>query len=87
MQRKVRLSEIPFGLQEYFKRLFVLDVKSAIYNEFPTARETGVLNGVEINTNISDFSDAESDRNSLLETFDGDWMTNPDRFEALTSQS
>ena len=87
MQRKVRLNEIPIGLQEYFKRLFVLDVKRALYNEFPAARESGTINGIEVNTTISDFSSADSDRTSLLETFDGDWMTNPDRFEALTSQS
>ena len=83
MQRKIRLTEIDFGLQEYFKRLFVLDVKAAIYNDFPAARETGVLNGVEVNTTISDFSNAESDRNTLLETFDDDYYKNPDRFDTF----
>ncbi len=87
MQRKVRLSEIPSGLHEYFKKLFVLDVKDAIYNEFPAARESGVLNGVEINTNISDFSNASSDRDSLLEVLNDDWYKNPDRFETMLSQS
>ena len=87
MQRKVRLSEIPSGLHEYFKKLFVLDVKDAIYNEFPAARESGVLNGVEINTNISDFSNASSDRDSLLEVLNDDWYKSPDRFETMLSQS
>lgn len=87
MQRKVRLSEIPSGLHDIFKKLFVLDVKDAIYNEFPAARESGVLNGVEINTNISDFSNAASDREAILEKLDDDWYKNPDRFETMLAQS
>lgn len=86
MQRKVRLSEIPIGLCGIFKKLFVLDVKDTIYNDFPAARDSGVLNGVEINTSISDYSNAASDRDSVLETLDGDYFTNPERFETFLSQ-
>lgn len=86
MQRKVRLSEIPSGLWELFKKLYVADVKIAIYNEFPAARDSGVLNGIEINTNISEFSNANSDRDTYIEKMDGDYYKNPDRFETFLSQ-
>jgi hypothetical protein len=78
--------EIPMGLQEYFMRLFTYDCKLAIYNEFPSARDSGTINGIEVNTSISDFNSASSDREALLEIFEGDYYTNPDRFAALVSQ-
>jgi hypothetical protein len=87
MQRKIRLAEIPMGLQEYFVRLFVFDCKLAIYNEFPAARDSGTINGVEVNTSISDFNSASSDREALLEVFEGDYYTNPERFSAMFNQS
>lgn len=88
MQRLTRLSEIALGYQETFIKLFILDVKDAIYHEFPAARESGVLNGVEINTNINDFSSAESDRESLInDTLNNDWYLDPSRFETMLGQS
>jgi hypothetical protein len=86
MQRKIRLSEVSMGLQEYFMRLFSYDCKLAIYNEFPAARDSGTINGVEVNTNIQDFNNASSDREALLEIFEGDYYTNPDRFSAMFNQ-
>jgi hypothetical protein len=86
MQRKVRLEEVSMGLQEYFIRLYAFDCKLAIYNEFPSARESGTINGIEVNTNISDFSNASSDREALLDVFEGDYYTNPERFSAMFSQ-
>lgn len=83
MQRLVRLTEIPSGLWESFTELFIADVKLAIYNEFPAARNSGVLNGVEIDTNISEFSNAESKRDEIKELFNKNYCLNPDRFEAL----
>jgi hypothetical protein len=87
MQRKIRLTEIPMGLQEYFTRLFALDCKLAIYNEFPAARDSGTINGVEVNTSISDFNNALSDRESLLDVFENDYYKNPERFDSMLSQS
>lgn len=86
MQRKTRLNEIPNGLQEYFLRLFTLDCKIALYNEFPSARENGVINGIEVNTNLSDYSSAVSDREQLLDVFESDYQTNPERFTAFLDQ-
>lgn len=87
MQRLTRLNEIPSGLWETFKKLYVLDVKSYIYHEYPSARDNGVINGVEIQTDISEFSNAESDRDSLLnDTLDNDWFLEPSRFAALNKQ-
>jgi hypothetical protein len=86
MQRKLRLPEITLGLQEYFMRLFTFDCKLAVYNEFPGARDSGVINGIEVNTNISDFNSAAGDREALLETFEADFMSNPERLETIFSQ-
>lgn len=87
MQRRARLEEIPMGLWEYVQKLFVADVKLAIYYEYPNARDSGVLNGVEINTNISEFSNAESDRETVLDKFKEDWYLNPERWDAMLSQA
>lgn len=87
MQRMCRLSEIPFGLQELFIRLFICDCKIAIYTEFPSARETGTINGVEVNTNIADFANATSERQEILDQMNEDFITNPERFEALMSNN
>jgi hypothetical protein len=86
MQRKIKLAEIPLGLQEYFTRLFTFDCKLAIYNEFPAARDSGTINGVEVNTSISDFSNAESSRETLLDIFEEDYYKNPERFDTYLSQ-
>jgi hypothetical protein len=86
MQRKTRLSEVSMGMQEYFTRLFALDCKLAIYNEFPGARDSGTINGVEVNTSISDFNGAASDREALLDIFEGDYHTNPERFASMLNQ-
>jgi hypothetical protein len=86
MQRKTKLQEIPMGLQEYFTRLYTFDCKLAIYNEFPAARDSGTINGIEVNTSISDFNNAAADREALLEIFETDYHTNPERFSAMFSQ-
>lgn len=88
MQRMTRLSEIPFGYHETFIKLFIIDVKDAIYHEFPSLHENGTLNGVDINTDISSFSNAESDRENLIrEDLNNDWYLDPSRFETMLSQS
>ena len=86
MQRMKRLSEIAIGYQESFINLFVLDVKDAIYHEFPAARENGVLNGVEINTDISSFSNAESERKEIIDELKNDYYLDPSRFETILRQ-
>jgi hypothetical protein len=87
MQRLTRLSEIPAGLQDTFKKLFVLDVKSYIYHEYPAARENGVINGIEIQTDINDFSSAEQDREQLCkDELGNDWFLEPSRFATLNRQ-
>ena len=87
MQRKLRLNEIPNGIQEYFLRLFVLDCKIALYNEYPSARESGVINGIEVNANLADFQSAERDRESLLDIFEEDYQKNPERFAGFLDQA
>jgi hypothetical protein len=87
MQRMTRLNEIAFGYHESFIQLFVADVKYAIYREFPAARETGVLNGVEINTDINEFSSAKDERKEIMSELKDDYILDPSRFETILSQS
>ena len=88
MQRLIRMSEIPMGYHEHLINLFIADVKGAIYHEFPAARESGVLNGVEINTNISSFeSDSQSERKDIISELKEDYFLDPSRFESFLSQS
>lgn len=88
MQRMIRLGEIPFGYHETFIKLFIVDIKDAIYHEFPAARKSGVLNGVEIDTDIESWGDMESTRESIIkDELDDDWCLDPSRFETMLSQS
>jgi hypothetical protein len=84
MQRVRRLSEVPIAMREYFLRLFEYDVKDSIFNEFKSARTSGVYNGIEINTYIDEYSSAANDRNELLEVFEGDYFKDPSRYEVIT---
>lgn len=87
MQRMTRMGEIPFGYHEAFINLFVTDVKAAIYHEFPAARKSGVLNGVDIDTDIESFSDAENERKTIMSDLNDDYYLDPSRFETMLSQS
>lgn len=85
MERVRRLHEFPLTFFEYLTNLFVCDVKIAIYDEYKNARDSSVLGGVEVQTYISDFSDAKSERETLLEKFDADYYKNPERFRSFVS--
>lgn len=88
MQRLIRLPEIQMGYHEHFINLFIADVKKAIYKEFPAARESGVLNGVEINADISNFdSEGDSERKEVISELKEDYFLDPSRFESFLSQS
>ena len=88
MQRLIRLPEIQMGYHETFINLFIADVKKAIYKEFPAARESGVLNGVEINADISNFdSEGDSERKEVISEIKEDYFLDPSRFESFLSQS
>jgi len=83
MNRVRRLHEIPLNFKEIFLKLYTFDVKDAIYNEIKSARDSGTYNGIEINTYISDFSTAASDRDTLLELLEEKYAFEPSRYATM----
>jgi hypothetical protein len=82
MQRKCKLWEVPLYYRELFLNLCICDIKLALYNKFKNLRDGQTFQGVEIQTSISDFNDAKSERKELLDLFRKDFFKNPDRFSA-----
>ncbi len=80
------LEEIP---DQYFIRYFmsfaIEMTKQVIYDMFKTSRDSHVFAGIEVNSFISEFSDAESKVNDWEDRFKRDWDTNPERFTDLTT--
>ena len=83
MQRIRRLNEFPLYYYEMIKKLFFLDVKMAIYNKFKNIRDTANIGGIEVISFISEYSDAKSERQDLLEKFENDYYKNPERFASF----
>jgi hypothetical protein len=75
------LTEIQPTMRDYFSKLFILDVKIALYEDLlRSARENGMYSGIEVTSYISDWSNAASERDALIEIFDGDWWKSSDLF-------
>lgn len=83
IQRVRRLNEFPLYYYEYIEELFTLDVKWAIYNKYKNARDNVTIGGVEVQTFISEYSDARSDRKDLMDRFNKDYYKNPERFASF----
>lgn len=83
MQRKCKLWEVPLYYRELFLSLCILDIKIALFSKFKNLRDGQTFQGVEIQTSISDFSDAKSERKDLLDTFRKDFFRDPTRFSNL----
>lgn len=84
MQAKRTLDTVLNNMRTLFMQLFVYDMKIALYNRFKHEGGSQTYGGIEIDMKIDDFSNAESDRQTLIEIFDKDWYKNPERFEAAT---
>ena len=78
-----KLHEIPTYYEEYFTRLFILDVKDFIYNEFKSIRDESNLNGSPVSLKIDEYSSAADDRLTLLEQFDEDYYRDPEKLETM----
>ena len=64
-----KLNQILPTYRDDFLKLALLDVKIALYNRYLNARTSGDFGGISIDPHLDDFSNAESDRDSLLEIF------------------
>ena len=64
-----KLHQIMPMYKDDFMRLALLDVKMALYNKYINLRNSGNFGAMELNAGLDDFSNAESDRNELLEKF------------------
>lgn len=70
LENDKNLITIPDTVFEGVRRLFILDVKSAIYNEY------GMLSNIDtalgnLDIKIDDWSNTEADRNELFDTYKG----------------
>jgi len=83
MQRVRKLNEFPLYYYDMIVTLFLLDIKWAIYNKFKNARDSATLGGVEVNTFISEYSNANDERNTFLEKIDKDYFKNPERYASF----
>lgn len=82
MQAKRALDTVPRNMKSLFLNLYVCDMKIALYNRFKHETGTQTYGGVEVDMKIDDFSNAESDRQAIIEIMEKDWFKNPERFEA-----
>jgi hypothetical protein len=83
MQRMCRLHEIPMYYRSYFLALAVCDVKIALYNRFKNLKDGVNYQGLEISTYISDFQEAKSERQELVDKFRKDWFKDPSRLSGM----
>lgn len=64
-----QLNQIMPTYRDDFMKLALLDVKIALYNKYINARNSGSYGGIEIESGLDEFSDAQGDRESLLDIF------------------
>lgn len=83
MQCVRQLHEIPLNYLELFYPLFLVDVKYALYEKLRNVAEGGVYKGIEIKDLISDYSDQESARQEILETYNADFYKQPEKIETI----
>lgn len=81
MQAKRTLDTVPRNMKTLFLQLFVCDMKIALYNRYKHESGTQTYGGIEIDMKIDDFSNAESERDELIQQMEKDWFKNPERFE------
>ena len=62
------LTTVPNSAYEGVKKLFILDLKKSIYNEYSPFSEIETPNGATVNIRIDDWSSAEADRDQQYET-------------------
>lgn len=83
MQANRTLKTIPRNMQRTVQNLFVCDMKLYLYNEYQHDEGSQVYGGIEIQTKIDTFKEAESERDSIIQEMEKDWFKNPERFEVI----
>lgn len=77
------LYEIPLYYRRDFLSLYLYDVKSYFYDQFKSIAEEGTWRGIQVNSYISDYGDAEDKKNELLELFAADYFKDPHRLSEV----
>lgn len=83
MQADRTLSTIPRNMRTWFFKYFVAKMKYAIYVKYKYEEGSQTYAGIDIETKIEDFKDAESEIKEIEEEFDKDYMKNPERFSVI----
>ena len=84
MQRCPRIYEIPVYYFEYFKNIFIADVKSSLYVKLKPLIGSTSFQGVEINTDMIEvLSNGEDQRKEMIELFEKNYWKDPSRYGSL----
>ncbi len=82
-----KLNEIKVGYHRYFKKLYVHDLRSAIYNAlYEVAEGEGVYGGVNLSALVNviqKYEGSEDIRDEILDKFKDDWWKDPERIDEI----
>lgn len=78
-----RLDEVQFSMHRHFEELFVAYMKKIIYNRYKHSKGTQEYAGVEIDTLIDDYSNADDEIKDKIELFKGDYYKNPELYDDI----
>ena len=83
MQADRTLKTIPRNMERFFEDYFIAQMKFAIFQDLKYEDGTQTYAGVEIDTKISDLSEAKSEIKEIEEEFEKDYYKNPQRFQTI----
>ena len=83
MNRLPYLSEIQWGYRSTFLNLWILHLKRYIYNTYQNIADGGEFAGVDMSTKIDNYSSADDDIATLLETLESDWFLDPEAIDEM----
>ena len=83
MQADRTLKTIPRNMERFFEDYFIAQMKFAIFQDLKYEDGTQTYAGVEIDTKISDFSNANSEIQEIEDMFEKDYYKNPQRFQTI----
>lgn len=83
LQADRNLSTIPRNMETPFQKYFVALMKQYTYNRLKYESGNQVYGGIEIDTKINDFENAESEVKEIEADFDKDYYKAPQRFDVI----
>lgn len=78
-----RLDEVQYSMRRHFENLFISWTKKIIYNRYKHNKGSQEFAGVEIDTLIDDYSNAEDEINNIIEIFKKDYWKDVERYDDI----